>query len=79
MKSVRAMTGAWDPKRATEGAYGALLAFDDGAFASLAYSGYGHFDSDEFSGGQIPIPARASLGQSNSSPGSILRSGAISE
>ena len=30
-------------------------------------------------GGQIPIPARASRGQSNSSPGSVLRSGAISE
>jgi phthalate 4,5-cis-dihydrodiol dehydrogenase len=48
--SVRAMTGAWDPGRPTEGAYSALLAFDEGAFASLTYSGYGHFDSDELSG-----------------------------
>jgi phthalate 4,5-cis-dihydrodiol dehydrogenase len=47
-KSVRAMTGAWDPRRGTEGAYSALLAFETGAFASLTYSGYGHFDSDEF-------------------------------
>ena len=47
-KSVRAMTGDWDASRPTEGAYAALLAFEDGAFASLAYSGYGHFDSDEF-------------------------------
>jgi phthalate 4,5-cis-dihydrodiol dehydrogenase len=46
--SVRAMTGAWDKARPTEGAYGALLAFADGAFASLVYSGYGRFDSDEF-------------------------------
>jgi phthalate 4,5-cis-dihydrodiol dehydrogenase len=47
---VRAMTGAWDAARPTEGAYAALLAFENGAFASLAYNGYGHFDSDEFSG-----------------------------
>jgi phthalate 4,5-cis-dihydrodiol dehydrogenase len=46
--SVRAATGAWDAARATEGAYAALLTFADGAFASIAYSGYGHFDSDEF-------------------------------
>jgi phthalate 4,5-cis-dihydrodiol dehydrogenase len=48
---VRALTGAWDAARPTEGAYAALLAFDDGAFASLAYSGYAHFDGDEFCGG----------------------------
>lgn len=45
--SVRAMAGAWDPSRATEGAYGALVAFEGGAFASLTYSGYAHYDSDE--------------------------------
>jgi len=50
VKSVRAATGAWDAARPTEGAYSALLTFENGAFASLAYGGYGHFDSDEFSG-----------------------------
>ena len=50
VKSVRAMTGSWDQKRPTEGAYAALLTFANGAFASLAYNGYGHFDSDEFDG-----------------------------
>lgn len=50
VKSVRAHTGAWDPARPTEGAYACLLAFADGAFASLTYSGYAHFDSDEFCG-----------------------------
>src|SRR5215510_703297 len=50
VRSVRAMTGSWDPKRPTEGAYATLLTFANGAFASLAYSGYGHFDSDEFDG-----------------------------
>jgi phthalate 4,5-cis-dihydrodiol dehydrogenase len=49
-KSVRAQTGAWDAARPTEGAYSALLTFDDGAFATFTYSGYAHFDSDEFTG-----------------------------
>ncbi len=44
--SVRAHAGAWDAARPTEGAYAALLTFASGAFASLVYSGYGHFDSD---------------------------------
>jgi phthalate 4,5-cis-dihydrodiol dehydrogenase len=48
--SVRALTGAWDTSRSTEGAYAALLTFANGAFASLTYNGYGHFDSDEFEG-----------------------------
>ncbi|WP_119155287.1 Gfo/Idh/MocA family oxidoreductase [Caldimonas tepidiphila] len=47
---VRAVLGRWDPSRPTEGAYTAMLWFDDGAFASLTYSGYGHFDSDEWCG-----------------------------
>lgn len=45
---VRAATGAWDPQRPTEGAYALLLWFRGGAFASLTYSGYAHFDSDEW-------------------------------
>lgn len=45
-RQVQAMTGAWDPERATEGAYSALVSFEGGAFATLTYSGYAHFDSD---------------------------------
>ncbi|MPZ55421.1 MAG: gfo/Idh/MocA family oxidoreductase [Rhizobiales bacterium] len=48
VRSVRAMTGTWDPSRPTEGAYSALLTFEDGAAATAVYSGYAHFDSDEF-------------------------------
>jgi phthalate 4,5-cis-dihydrodiol dehydrogenase len=48
--AVRAEVGNWDPARPTEGAYSALLRFEGGAFASLVYSGYAHFDSDEFCG-----------------------------
>ena len=47
-KSVRALTGAWDRERGTEGAYAALLTFENGAFANMTYSGYAHFDSAEF-------------------------------
>jgi phthalate 4,5-cis-dihydrodiol dehydrogenase len=50
LRSVRAATGAWDEARPTEGAYAALLSFEDGAFASIVYSGFAHFDSDEFMG-----------------------------
>src|SRR5207248_4767838 len=50
LKSVRAQTGAWDTARRTEGAYSALLTFEDDAFASITYSGFAHFDSDEFTG-----------------------------
>lgn len=46
VRSVYAHTGAWDPARPTEGAYQALLAFEDGVIASATYSGYGHYDSD---------------------------------
>lgn len=45
-QQVTAMTGAWDPARPTEGAYSALMRFEGGAFATLTYSGYAHFDSD---------------------------------
>ncbi|SRR5258706_7962726 len=62
VRSVRALTGAWDSTRPTEGAYTALLTFDDGVIASLTYSGYGHFDGDEFCGGigELGAPKDAS-------------------
>jgi phthalate 4,5-cis-dihydrodiol dehydrogenase len=47
-RSVRAQAGALDPSRPTEGHCAALLQFDGGVAASLVYSGYDHFDSDEW-------------------------------
>lgn len=47
---VRSALGNWDKGRPTEGAYSALMWFRDGAYASLSYNGYGHFDSDEWMG-----------------------------
>jgi phthalate 4,5-cis-dihydrodiol dehydrogenase len=57
-RSVRAQAGKWDASRPTEGAYCALLTFEGGAFASCTYSGYAHFDSDEFQGwiGEMGLP-----------------------
>jgi phthalate 4,5-cis-dihydrodiol dehydrogenase len=50
LRCVHAVTGIWDPERPTEGAMTALLEFADGVPASLTYSGYDRFDSDEFYG-----------------------------
>jgi phthalate 4,5-cis-dihydrodiol dehydrogenase len=47
-RSVRANASVLDPARPTEGSCTALLQFDDGVAASLIYSGYDHFDSDEW-------------------------------
>lgn len=46
-REVVALTGNWDPKRSTEGAYSALLSFPE-SMACITYSGYAHFDSDEW-------------------------------
>jgi phthalate 4,5-cis-dihydrodiol dehydrogenase len=48
--SLRATVGRWDPSRPTEGAYSALIWFESGAYASLSYNGYGHFNTDEWTG-----------------------------
>ncbi|HET8597925.1 MAG TPA: Gfo/Idh/MocA family oxidoreductase [Castellaniella sp.] len=55
---LRCALGNWDPQRPTEGAYSALLWFDGGAYACASYSGYGHFDTDEWMGwiGEMGTP-----------------------
>jgi phthalate 4,5-cis-dihydrodiol dehydrogenase len=47
-RSVRASASVLDPSRPTEGSCAALLQFDGGVAASLVYSGYDHFDTDEW-------------------------------
>ena len=49
VRSVRAMTGNWDPSRNTIGAYTVYLEFENGTPATLVYNGYGHFDTAELS------------------------------
>jgi phthalate 4,5-cis-dihydrodiol dehydrogenase len=48
VRSVRAQVTALDAARPTEGSCAALLLFEGGAAASLVYSGYDYFDSDEW-------------------------------
>jgi len=61
VRSVRAMTGIWDPAREWEGSYTCYLEFEDGTPATLVYSGYGFFDTAELfswvgEGGQHRAP-----------------------
>lgn len=50
VRSVRSVTGVWDRARPTEGSHMTLLEFEDGAAATMVYSGYDRFDSDELHG-----------------------------
>jgi phthalate 4,5-cis-dihydrodiol dehydrogenase len=50
LRSVRAMMGNWDAQRSTEGAFACYLEFEDGSGATIVYSGYDHFDTDEYHG-----------------------------
>lgn len=48
--SIRAKVGQWDSARPGTGAYSAFMTFANGCVATLSYSGYGHYDSDELMG-----------------------------
>ena len=50
VKSVRGYTASFDVARPAQAAWSCQLGFDNGVFASLIYSGYAHFDSDELMG-----------------------------
>jgi phthalate 4,5-cis-dihydrodiol dehydrogenase len=68
VSQVRAMTGILDRARPTEGCCMAMLSFGDGAAASLVYSGYDRFDSDELhgwigEGGQPKQPNHGATGR----------------
>ncbi|WP_102348696.1 Gfo/Idh/MocA family oxidoreductase [Bacillus sp. Marseille-P3661] len=51
IRSVRAMTGKWDPTRPTEGAHTVFLEFEDGTAATAVYNGYDHFHTTELTFG----------------------------
>ncbi len=51
LRSVRAMTGAWDEERPTEGAHAVFLEFENGTAATAVYNGYDHFHSTELTFG----------------------------
>lgn len=48
VRSVRSMAWALDPSRPTEGSHVTFLQFESGSAASMVFSGYDYFDSDEF-------------------------------
>jgi phthalate 4,5-cis-dihydrodiol dehydrogenase len=50
VQSVRAMTAALDPARKVDGACSAFVQFANGPVATIVYSGYDRFDSDEWFG-----------------------------
>ncbi|MCG2621340.1 Gfo/Idh/MocA family oxidoreductase [Arthrobacter sp. I2-34] len=50
VRSVRATTAVLDPQRPTEGSCTAILEFEDNVSASMVYSGYDHYDTDELHG-----------------------------
>ncbi len=64
--SVRASAGRLDPARPTEGHCAAFVTLSNGVVATLAYSGYDHFDSDELQGwiAESGRPKTARHGQS---------------
>jgi phthalate 4,5-cis-dihydrodiol dehydrogenase len=52
VKSVRAITGRWDPAFPdAEGDYTAFLEFEDGTAATMIFNGYGYFDISELTFG----------------------------
>ncbi|MBX9842520.1 MAG: Gfo/Idh/MocA family oxidoreductase [Xanthobacteraceae bacterium] len=64
VRSVRAMAWMLDPRRPTEGSHMTFLQFESGATASIVFSGYDYFDSDEFHGwvGELGEDRRAAHG-----------------
>ncbi len=52
VRSVRAMTGSWmDARPNAPGNYAAFIEFEDGTPVTVAYSGYGYFNSSELTWG----------------------------
>lgn len=51
VKSVRASVGRWMKERPAPGNFSAYLEFEDGTPATIAYNGYGYFDTSELTWG----------------------------
>ncbi len=51
LRSVRASVGRWMAERPCPGNFSAYLEFEDGTPATIAYSGYGYFDTSELTWG----------------------------
>jgi phthalate 4,5-cis-dihydrodiol dehydrogenase len=68
VRSVRAMVGRWMPERVSPGNFSAYLEFEDGTPATIAYNGYGYFDTSELTWGignrWYPEPQRVEIRRS---------------
>lgn len=51
VRSVRASVGRWMAERPCPGNFSAFLEFEDGTPATIAYNGYGYFDTSELTWG----------------------------
>jgi phthalate 4,5-cis-dihydrodiol dehydrogenase len=51
VRSVRGSVGRWMPERPCPGNFSAFLEFEDGTPATIAYNGYGYFDTSELTWG----------------------------
>ncbi len=51
MRSVRGSVGRWMPERPCAGNFSAYLEFEGGTPATIAYNGYGYFDTSELTWG----------------------------
>jgi phthalate 4,5-cis-dihydrodiol dehydrogenase len=51
VRSVHAMVGRWMKERPCAGNFSAYLEFEDGTPATIAYNGYGYFDTSELTWG----------------------------
>ncbi|HEV8021250.1 MAG TPA: Gfo/Idh/MocA family oxidoreductase [Candidatus Lustribacter sp.] len=51
LQSVRGSVGRWMPERPCAGNFSAFLSFEDGTPATIAYNGYGYFDTSELTWG----------------------------
>ncbi len=51
LRGVRASVGRWMPERPCAGNFSAFMEFEDGTPATLAYNGYGYFDTSELTWG----------------------------
>lgn len=61
LRSVRGMTGVWDPARKVPGAYTAYFEFENGVFGSAVCCAYDHFDSRALVSGFDPDSPFADL------------------
>jgi phthalate 4,5-cis-dihydrodiol dehydrogenase len=77
VRSVRASVGRWLPQRPCPGNFSAYLEFEDGTPATIAYNGYGYFDTSELTWGignrmysdAERLPVRRALRRGESSEG----------